>query len=79
MNDDKENHPERPKDPDDVWDPTGYYRDKLRRQEEELAGCLWITVLAFCAGLIGALYQCTLETTDLEPETPAMSQGVLGS
>lgn len=44
-------------DPDDVWDPTGYYRRRAARQDEELKGCLWVVLLAVLMGLGISVYE----------------------
>lgn len=44
-------------DPDDTWDPTGYYRRRAARQDEELKGCLWVVLLAVFMGLAIGAYE----------------------
>jgi hypothetical protein len=48
---------ENSEDPDDAWDPTGYYRRKAARQDEELKGCLWVVLLAVLMGLAIGAYE----------------------
>lgn len=43
---------------DDVWDPTGYFRNKSKREDEALKGCLWIIVAMVIASLLATLSQC---------------------
>ena len=44
-------------DPDDVWDPTGYYRRKAAREDEQLRGCLWVVLLAVLMSFGIAVYE----------------------
>ncbi len=44
-------------DPGDVWDPTGYYRRRAARQDEELKGCLWVVLIAVLMGFGIAAYE----------------------
>ena len=44
---------------DDVWDPTGYFRNKDKREDEALKGCLWIVVAMVITALVATLAKCT--------------------
>jgi hypothetical protein len=53
-----ENYRRRKQIKDDVWDPTGYFRNKARREDDALKGCLWIIVAMAIAALLAVLSQC---------------------
>ena len=42
-------------DPDDAWDPTGYYRRKEARTDRDVKGCIWITIGMLIAALVATL------------------------